>query len=216
MKSKLFYNTVTPQLLQSLNLLMGAQSLHKFRLVGGTALSLYRGHRISVDIDMFTDAAYGTVDFRAIGAFLEEKFPYVDNSKIDIVGIGRSFFVGDNPQACIKVDFYYTDHFIQDAYCIDGLRMATIDEIVAMKMDVIARGGRKKDFWDLHELMGDYAFEQMLNLHQERYPYTHDRPLLIQNFSHFLQADDDFDPVCLQHKYWELIKKDMVAFSKIN
>ncbi|WP_235280572.1 nucleotidyl transferase AbiEii/AbiGii toxin family protein [Myroides profundi] len=34
-----------------------------FRLVGGTALSLQVGHRMSIDIDLFTDNPYSTVDF---------------------------------------------------------------------------------------------------------------------------------------------------------
>jgi hypothetical protein len=43
--------------------LMIADVFADFRLVGGTALSLHRGHRMSVDIDLFTDADYGSVDF---------------------------------------------------------------------------------------------------------------------------------------------------------
>ncbi|MCG9898690.1 MAG: nucleotidyl transferase AbiEii/AbiGii toxin family protein [Hydrotalea sp.] len=42
-----------------------------FRLVGGTALSLYFGHRMSVDIDLFTDAPYGTIDFDKIESWLK-------------------------------------------------------------------------------------------------------------------------------------------------
>jgi len=34
-----------------------------FRLVGGTNLSLLYGHRKSDDIDLFTDADYGSLDF---------------------------------------------------------------------------------------------------------------------------------------------------------
>ncbi len=50
------YNTVTPLLRSILETLMQADVFNDFRLVGGTALSLYRGHRMSVDIDLFTDA----------------------------------------------------------------------------------------------------------------------------------------------------------------
>lgn len=38
-----------------------AKVFEPFRLVGGTALSLQMGHRLSVDIDLFTDAEYGTL-----------------------------------------------------------------------------------------------------------------------------------------------------------
>lgn len=47
-----------------------------FRLIGGTALSLYRGHRMSIDIDLFTDAEYETVDFKAIDTYLRSNFFY--------------------------------------------------------------------------------------------------------------------------------------------
>jgi hypothetical protein len=36
---------------------------------------------------------------------------------------------------------------------------------MAMKIDIVARGGRKKDFWDLHELLNQYTVSQMLSLH---------------------------------------------------
>lgn len=58
MASNLHYNAVSSLLLEILKILMGAKEFKDFRLVGGTALSLYRGHRESVDIDLFTDAPY--------------------------------------------------------------------------------------------------------------------------------------------------------------
>jgi hypothetical protein len=51
--------TTSPQLFQVLIELMDIPELTKFRLGGGTALSLMRGHRKSVDIDLFTDEEYG-------------------------------------------------------------------------------------------------------------------------------------------------------------
>ena len=81
-----------------------------------------------------------------------------------------------------------------------------------MKLDVVSRGGRKKDFWDLHELMSDYTAKEMFLLHERRYPYAHDPHLLKQNFKKFESADNDFDPICLNGKHWELIKLDTVEF----
>lgn len=51
----------------------------------------------------------------------------------------------------------YTDPFIREPEIIDGIRLASIDDIVAMKIDTISRGGRKKDFWDIHKLSGKLA-----------------------------------------------------------
>lgn len=209
----LFYNTVNAILKDSLYLLMKSTVFGDFRLVGGTCLSLQLGHRESIDIDLFSDAEYGSIDFNAISVFLNDNFEYVDF--IDIPpALGRSYFIGKDKKNSVKLDVFYTDSFIQPSIEIDGVRMATIEEVIAMKVDVIQRGGRKKDFWDLHDLLDRYSVERMLELHELRYPYTHDSNLIKQNFTNFEQADDDFDPICYRGKYWEFIKEDFEELLK--
>lgn len=167
---------------------------------------------MSVDIDLFSDAEYGTLDFEAIDAFLRTTYPYVDTTDFAAIGFGKSYYIGDSQEDCIKLDLFYTDPFINEYVIIEGIRMATVEEIIAMKLEVISRMGRKKDFWDLHELKDDYTMATMFTLHEKRYPYTHDRAVLLQNFSNFSEADDDFEPDCLRGKHWELIKLDLTEF----
>ncbi|WP_298535880.1 nucleotidyl transferase AbiEii/AbiGii toxin family protein [uncultured Algibacter sp.] len=206
----LYYNTVNDLLRESLGQLMDSEVFSDFRLVGGTALSLQIGHRESIDIDLFSDAAYGTIDFKVIDTYLESNFAYIDHlSNID-PGLGKAYFIGHDSDHALKLDVYYTDEYIQPEYTEDRIRMATIEEIIAMKLDVIQRGGRKKDFWDLHELFNTYNIEHMLQLHKQRYPYGHDSALILQNFIDFSQADHDFDPICYMGKHWEFIKEDIV------
>ncbi len=214
MAKNLYYNTVNPYLLKVLMQLMAAEEFAQFRLVGGTALSLLRGHRISVDIDLFTDAKYGSVDFDALGTMLTHNYKYVDANEDSQPGMGRSYFVGDSKNDSVKLDIYYTDPFIFSALEIDHIRLACIEEIIAMKIDVISRGGRKKDFWDLHELSNDFSFGQMLELHKKRYPYSHYRTRIKKQFSDFSLADEENDPDCLRGHIWELIRLDMYDFSK--
>lgn len=192
---------------------MAQKELDPFRLVGGTALSLYRGHRLSVDLDLFTDRDYGSIDFESIDHFLRDTYPYVDTSDIRPIGMGKPYFVGQNKATCIKLDLFYTDTFIEEVSLVDGIRMASPDEIIAMKIDVISRGGRKKDFWDIHEMMNDYPIAKMLELHERRYPYDHNSDFIRSKFSDFTVADEDFDPACLRSKHWEIIKLDMIDFS---
>lgn len=47
------YQTISDLLKRILFDLMSMEELNSFRLVGGTALSLHIGHRMSVDIDLF-------------------------------------------------------------------------------------------------------------------------------------------------------------------
>ncbi len=211
----IYYNTVNELLKSSLLKLMAAEEFSQFRLVGGTALSLQIGHRESIDIDLFSDVEYGTLNFKEIEDFLKSNFEYVDFLDVP-PAMGKAYFIGEDKDNSVKLDIFYTDTYIQPFIEEDGIRMATIEEIIAMKVDVIQRGGRKKDFWDLHDLLDSYSIMQMMDFHEQRYPYTHDKDLIIQNFTNFDQADDDFDPICYKGKYWEFIKEDFEEKIKNN
>nr|WP_286480937.1 nucleotidyl transferase AbiEii/AbiGii toxin family protein [Ignatzschineria indica] len=96
-----------------------------FRLVGGTALSLQLGHRLSVDIDLFSDATYGSIDFKAIDEFIEKTFPYHYHfSNLD-PAMGKSYSVGTDKDNVVKLDVFYTDAFIQSPLIEAAIRMAT-------------------------------------------------------------------------------------------
>ena len=127
-----------------------------------------------------------------------------------LVAFGRSYLMGEDPNHAVKVDIYYTDPFIQEPLIADDIRMATAEEIAAMKVNVIQRGGRKKDFWDIHELLEHNTLGQMIDLHRERYPHDHDEQVIRKKFTDFTRADDDLDPICLRGKYWEIIKLDIL------
>jgi hypothetical protein len=88
--------------------------------------------------------------------------------------------------------------------------LATIEEIIAMKIDIVQRKARKKDFWDIDELVEKYPIEHMIALHKQRYPHSHDEKVIRENFVDFERADEDFTPICLRGKHWELIKLDFV------
>jgi len=204
----LYWATVNPLLTSALKQFMLAKVFEPFRLVGGTALSLMLGHRMSIDIDLFTDAPYESIDFASIDAYLSNNFPYVATSGHKLIGMGTSYFLGTSEEDAIKLDLYYTEPFIRPIFEVDGIRMADVEDIIAMKVDIISRGGRKKDFWDLHELADRYSIEKMIGFHQERYPFGHNEKQIKLQFRNFEQAEDDFEPVCLRGKHWELIKLD--------
>lgn len=206
----LYWNTISDQLKSSLYILMQAEELNEFRLVGGTALSLHLGHRMSVDIDLFTDAPYRSIDFDKIEIFLRENFKYLSGDFGGNPGMGKSYLIGTDQDHLVKLDLYYAmDPFFQDAVHAEGIRMASIEEIIAMKVDVVQRIGRKKDFWDLHELLPKYNVNRMIDLHRQRFEWTHEESLILENFTNFISADDDFDPICLKDKEWTFIKEDI-------
>jgi len=216
MAQSIHWETVNDLLKSGLEQLMDEPLFAPFRLVGGTSLSLQLGHRISIDIDLFTDAPYGSIDFMEIDAYLRKSFNYVFPAALPtIVGMGVSYIVGNSAEDAFKLDLYYTDTFVRDAVEAGNIRMASLEEIAAMKMDIVQRKGRKKDFWDIHELSDTYSISEMIGFHKQRYPHNHDEVLIRQNLTDFTGADEDFDPECLKGKAWELVKLEIaeLAFS---
>lgn len=206
---RLFLNTVSDALWECLKQLMNQKEFHNFRLVGGTALSLQLGHRESVDIDLFTDASYGSVDFELLEKRVQELFPVLQIVSSGTAGMGKSYFVGMKEEELVKLDLYYTDAFVFPMMLESGVRFASQQEIAAMKFEVVENGGRKKDFWDVHELLDHFSLQELFGFHAKRHPFTHNKDQLLLKLLDFHLADSDFTPNCYRGKDWELIKFDL-------
>jgi len=207
---KLYTNTVSPLLLNTIHKLMAFAELSSFRIVGGTALSLQLGHRGSDDIDLFTDAIYGSVDFEGIDKRIRENFKYVDASIPGSSHVGKPYFIGNSNTEFIKVDVFYTDPYCFPIIIQDDIRLAAVEDIIIMKLGIVSceQGGRKKDFWDLHELFNSFTLESMIALYI-KYSFSKvSFAEILQKLTDFTRADVDFTPRCLKGKYWELIKLD--------
>lgn len=159
---KLHNETVSPRLIRCLKTIMQSDIFKDFNLVGGTCLSLQLGHRRSIDIDLFTAIDYGSMNTTAMKVFLQENFPYSENlDSLDQPALGYSVRIGESPADCIKADFFYTENFIFPVKQTDGIRLADIREIAAMKIKAITQEEpRQKDFWDIYELNNTYSLEE--------------------------------------------------------
>jgi hypothetical protein len=104
----IYWNTVSELLKKTLLALMQADVLQPYRLVGGTALSLQLGHRMSEDIDLFTDAPYGSIDYAAVEDFLTSTFQYVSGNFGGDAALGKSYLVGDDANHVVRLDIYYS------------------------------------------------------------------------------------------------------------
>ena len=208
-----FWTTVSPILKEVLEDLMIDDLFSPYRVVGGTALSLQYGHRMSVDIDLFTDVDYDSLNYDLYYDYFNYKYPYVKYGNLKNVAFGTYFIVGYSEENSVKVDIYYTDDFIFDEIKNENIRMASDKEIIAMKLNVLLNGGRKKDFWDLHYFLNKYTIDEMISFYEKRYPYNGISTLKNQ-FINFENAEYDVEPICLLNKSWEIIKLDF--YEKLN
>lgn len=208
--------TTSNELFHVLAKLMSLPELSDFRLVGGTALSLLRGHRVSVDIDMFCDGPYGEIAFEHILEVIKMHFPFVEETGA-FLGPGKLvnnqglyLFIGEDEETGIKTDILYWDApFLYPPLEIEGIRIATIEDIAAMKLDTISRGGRKKDFWDLLEILETHRLTDLLDVYQKKYPWFEIKDV-VNGLSNFTIAEQMPDPICYKNKNWDSIKAEMM------
>lgn len=207
----LHLETVSTELLDSLNKLMNSPAFSDFRLVGGTGLSLLLGHRISIDIDLFTDIEYGALDTHEISKSLQQIFPYIDGlEKLDQRNIGYTLYCGKDKDNSIKLDLYYTDKFRFESTIIDNIRIADIRDIAAMKIIAINNSNRKKDYWDIYELMRHYSLSEMIHFAEQRSPYEIERKNILNKLSNIPVSEIDNIPIkTLKDYYWEFIIEDI-------
>ena len=191
---------------------MANKAFDNHYLVGGTALVLQRGHRISIDIDMFTNALYGEMNTEEIKKALIEMFPYTENlDRLDETLMVYSLYVGNSGDDCIKLDICYDDNPVFPLVQIEGIRMVSEKDIAAMKLNAIAQDRqRKKDFWDIHDLLETYSIEDMVSFALKRYPWSLTLDKIIDGFKRTPSLNDYTEIRCLKGKYWEFVVEDLM------
>jgi hypothetical protein len=131
-------------------------------LVGGTALSLQLGHRISNDIDLFTR---NDINKDEILDFLNRDY----NGNYQIHNIQNIIYqISING---VKVDFVKYDYnLLEDIKLEDGIRYLGKKDISAMKLMAIAnRGDQAKDFIDIYYLLKEISLNDMFGYYKKKY-----------------------------------------------
>ena len=156
----LYKETVTPKMWELLQMLMKDEKLKDFNLVGGTALSLMIGHRLSVDLDLFS-----TQDFnvQTMLAHLSSKHPVTIRDLFDntmLLNIGQ-----------VKVDILAHKYPWQEPIQTEeGIRLASLRDIGAMKLHAIFQNGtRIKDFVDMYFLLEHHPLRTYLDAYKNKY-----------------------------------------------
>jgi predicted nucleotidyltransferase component of viral defense system len=191
--------TVTPGTLSLLRELMNVAELKDFYLVGGTALSLIYGHRISEDLDLFSlekffnDELINNLSKKFNGFDVRHSIPpgifgYIRNVKVDLVK--------------------YPHPIIRPTQMIDGIRIFSVEDIIAMKVQAILGRGKKKDFYDVFQLLQHYTVADFVVLHKEKFSTQNLLITVPQALTYFDDADESEDPVTLINGLtWEKVKR---------
>lgn len=192
--------TVEPGTLSLLNKLMVLPSLKEFSVVGGTALALRYGHRSSVDIDLFYHERFNHQKIiEELEATFRQRFDY----KQQHTEFGIFCFIEN-----IKVDIVHFPHKpIAEIEEINNIRLYSAADISAMKIQAILGRAKKKDFWDLHELLRHYPLQQLMDWHKQKYPSQMLAISIPHAVTYFADAEESETPVSFKGQTWEKIKK---------
>lgn len=191
----LYLETVESSTLELLKKLQRLPVLEQTRLVGGTALALQLGHRKSIDLDFF-----GTVDCEA--EYLRES----------IAGIASLTILKESPHIHIyivdgiKVDIVnYKYPWLDDVVVEQGLRLASVSDIAAMKITAIIGRGTKKDFIDIAFLLHHFSLEEILHFYAAKYNDS-SVFMAMKSLAYFEDAEADPMPDMFVNQSWQQVK----------
>lgn len=176
----LLLETIAPETLVLLRRIQSHPAFLETRLVGGTALALQLGHRVSVDLDIFgkwnylegLDAALSTV-----GRVVRESG--TQNGKMVF------YYVNDVKVDCVSYEmFRWLDPAIEE----EGVRLASVKDIAAMKINAVTNRGTRKDFVDVAQLLEDHSLDEIFGWYRMKYPDANPA-LAMRSLSYFVDAE---------------------------
>jgi hypothetical protein len=176
--------------------------LQSFRLAGGTALAWHLGHRLSEDLDFFSFIPHA-VDGPDLAAALE---PIADGGSIRsgdrtlharVAGCSVSFF---------EVEGRWFDPPV--SVC-EGMALASVHEIAAMKLVAVMTRCAKKDFYDLVAIAEHgLSLPEMVDCGRRMYTgFAEALPHLRRSLGYFDEAESDPDPVSTTGATWPAVKR---------
>lgn len=191
-------DTVSKQTLELLNSFCTHPKLTDFFLVGGIALALQLGHRISIDLDFFSVKPLKTDELVGIleKEYNAEIFQLTDNA---IVGKVKD----------VKIDFIAHQYpLLNELKMENDIRLSSLEDIAAMKLNAIKNRGSKKDFVDLYFLLKHFSLTEMLSLVNEKYSNNVD-VLTLKSLVYF--DDAELQPDCEMRiaVTWDEVKKEI-------
>ncbi|PIY12005.1 MAG: hypothetical protein COZ18_03070 [Flexibacter sp. CG_4_10_14_3_um_filter_32_15] len=195
--------SIYPKTLKLLKEIMAESNLDFLSLVGGTSLALQIGHRISVDLDLFTSKYF---DKDKVLKTLS-KLGKIEN----IIDQGYFLQLEINQ---IKIDIVkYPYKFVDEPILIEKIRLLPIEKIAIMKLVAICNRGAKKDFVDIYFLLEKYSVSELVVLFENQFPQMNTLQLF-KSMVYFDDADLQPDPIMIKSINWQEIKNKIIQKMK--
>lgn len=197
----LHFETISPDTLGLLKRICQDPDFNDFSLVGGTNLALRYGHRVSVDLDFFSSKKF---DVELIASMVSRKF-----RDFELLFQRNQTIIFEIEK--VRVDFVlYPFDWLNPFEHFDQIRMASVEDIVPMKLQSITTRQSKKDYWDIACLLEHNNLKDLLEIMKSKFPFV-DLGFIIQALTHFEDAEDQPDPVVLNDWNWPMVKRKIIS-----
>lgn len=116
----------------------------------------------------------------------------------------------------VKVDFIKFHYpYIRPFVEIENIRMASLEDIAAMKLDAITGRGSKKDFYDLYFLLHHYSIDELFSFYTEKYPHQTTFHV-VRSLTYFDDAEIQPNPIVFDETItWEVVKEKIINIIKL-
>jgi len=197
------WEALTPATIRAFHRVANLPFIDQFYLAGGTGLALHLGHRFSIDIDFFSQdiLAVGSAQREALRILLADASLVItfDTDGTFVVNwreVGLSFF---------RLALY---PLVEEPLAVEGVPLASIQEIGAMKLAAIIGRGTRKDFVDLYFILQVVSMEELFKVASIKYAQVRSFPVsAVRAMAYFSDAEAMPMPRMLDRTPWAKMKK---------
>ncbi len=165
---------------------------HLFYFTGGTPLAaFYLRHRLSEDIDLFSEQEINLLAIRGFIGKIQKKLGIFKIDYRQYLGLHTfQLYFSESESEILKVDFnYYPFPLIEKGIVYKNIKVDSALDIAVNKIHTIAMKPRSRDFIDIYFLIKEkgYNFKDLLMKAKAKFDWHIDP---IQLGSRLLQAND--------------------------
>lgn len=202
----MFTQAILPDTLRAIKLAASILDVKKAYLAGGTSLALQIGHRISIDLDFFTQEKFRE---EAVELALTQSGQFKKD------GISWQTVWGKLGDTKFSL-FYYEYPLLEPTITFEGIQLAGKKDIAAMKIHAIEDRGTRRDFIDAYLLAKEFSLVEMLAFYQQKYACLDEHLYtILRALQYFEDADaESAMPNMLIDVNWQKVKQFFLQESK--
>lgn len=194
----MFTTGISPATQKCLETLSRTDLVSNYYLAGGTVAALYLGHRVSYDLDFFSNSPMDPIQ-------IAQELGELGQLQTDQNDPGTFLGMLDG----VKISFFrYLYPMVEPENSFQSVRIASLMDVGCMKLEAIASRGIMRDFVDMYLIANKLGLENILDRAKIKFARTdYSETHFLRSLTYFDDADVANPPTMLIDWDWDEIKK---------